>query len=145
MLKDINEKKACRFAAELLLPEEALAREIQDYCLGMEISNVSLMSFYQFSTIIIYLTVKYQLPLKAVIYRLAEEHYIENVDRYIKDYGFIKSYNPSIVSSPQEPYCRKLFWRLFPQYGINAVSIVSKKLTHNPFFRLCNLILTNIN
>ena len=91
MLKDINEKKACRFAAELLLPEEALAREIQDYCLGMEMSSVSLMSFYQFSTIIIYLTVKYQLPLKAVIYRLAEEHYIENVDRYIKDYGFIKS------------------------------------------------------
>ena len=68
-----------------------------------------------------------------------------NVKCYDLDYGFIKSYNPSIVSSPQEPYCRKLFWRLFPQYGINAVSIVSKKLTHNPFFRLCNLILTNIN
>ena len=49
------------------------------------------MSFYQFATIIIYIIVKYQVTLKAVIYRLAEEHYIENVDRYIKDYGFIKS------------------------------------------------------
>ena len=27
----MNEKKACRFAAELLLPEEALYREIQNY------------------------------------------------------------------------------------------------------------------
>lgn len=90
MLKDINEKKACRFAAELLLPEEALMHEIQDYCRGMEIPNISSMDFYQFSTIIIYLTVKFQLPLKAVIYRLAEEHYIDDVDRYIESYDFIK-------------------------------------------------------
>ena len=90
ILKDINEKKACRFAAELLLPEEALLHEIQDYCRGMEISSVSAMDFYQFSAIIIFLTVKYQMPLKAVIYRLSEEHYIDNIERYIEDYDFIK-------------------------------------------------------
>ena len=36
------------------------------------------------------LTIKYQLPLKAVIYRLHEEGYIENIDRFIKNYDVIK-------------------------------------------------------
>lgn len=36
------------------------------------------------------MTVKYQLPLKAVIYRLEDEHFIDNVNKYIENYGFIK-------------------------------------------------------
>ena len=32
ILKDVNEKKACRFAAVVLFPEEVLKREINDYC-----------------------------------------------------------------------------------------------------------------
>jgi len=68
-----------------------------------------------------------------------------NVEHYDLDYEFIKGYNPSVVDSPKEPYCRKLFWRLFPQHGITAVSIIRKKLTHNPFFRLYNKILTNFS
>lgn len=90
MLKDVNEICASRFAAELLLPEEALAREIRDYLKVMHIASVKKMKFGHYATLMIFLTVKYQMPLKAVIYRLAEEHYIDNVDKYIENYDFIK-------------------------------------------------------
>ena len=90
MLRDVNEKKACRFAAELLLPEDALAHEVQDYCRVKDISNMKAMDFNHFATLIIFLTIKYQMPLKAVIYRLAEERYIDNIDKYIDNYEFIK-------------------------------------------------------
>ena len=90
MLKDVNEKKACRFAAELLLPEDALSHETQEYCRIMNVKNVKQMDFNQIATLIIVLTVKYQMPLKAVIYRLAEENCIDNVDKYIENYDFIK-------------------------------------------------------
>ena len=76
-LKDINEMCASRFAAELLLPEEALLREIKDYLVNMKIPDTSKMTFHQYATLMIFLTVKYQMPLKAVIYRLAEEGYIK--------------------------------------------------------------------
>ena len=90
VLKDVNEKKACRFAAELLLPEEALLHEIQDYCRIMDIADMKTMDFNGFATLIIFLTVNYQMPLKAVIYRLAEEHYIDSIEKYIENYDFIK-------------------------------------------------------
>lgn len=90
MLKDVKEKKACRFAAEILLPEEALFREVRDFLRVMKVENIKTMGLAYFATLTISLTVKYEMPLKAVIYRLAEEHYIDNVDKYIKDYEFIK-------------------------------------------------------
>jgi len=90
MLKDVNEKKACRFAAEILLPEDALQREVRDFCRAMDIADMKVLDFNQFATLIIFLTVKYQMPLKAIIYRLAEEHYIESIDKYIENYDFIK-------------------------------------------------------
>lgn len=90
ILKDVNEKKACRFAAELLFPEEALKREINDYCRRLNIIEVKTLDFAQIASFIIIMTVKYQMPLKAVIYRLAEEKYIGNVKEYIENYDFIK-------------------------------------------------------
>lgn len=90
MLKDVNEMQACRFAAEILLPQEALQREVQDYLLAMNIASLKAMDFKDFASLIIVLTVKYQMPLKAVIYRFAEEHYIDNVNKYIENYEFIK-------------------------------------------------------
>lgn len=89
LLKDVNEKKACRFAAELLLPEEALYREIQNY---RRIYNKSKkeMTFEDYATLMIFLTVRYQMPLKAVIYRLYEEQYITDINRFIENYDFIK-------------------------------------------------------
>ena len=89
MLKDVNEMKACRFAAELLLPEEAILREIQDYLrLNNKIKRD--LDFRDFGAMIIFLTIKYQIPLKAVIYRFYEEHYINDIDEFIKNYEFIK-------------------------------------------------------
>ena len=90
MLKDVNEKKACRFAAEILFPEESLNREIRDYCRKFGVAKFNLLDFNQVASFIILMTVKYQMPLKAVIYRLEEEHFIENEKRYIENYKFIK-------------------------------------------------------
>lgn len=90
VLRDVNEKRACRFAAEILLPEEALLHEVQDYCRAMNIPDMKAIGFDRFAALIIFLTVKYQMPVKAVIYRLAEEHYIDSIDRYIENYDFIK-------------------------------------------------------
>ena len=90
ILKDVNEKKACRFAAELLFPEEVLKREIIDYCRRLNIKEVKTLDFAQIASFIIVMTVKYQMPLKAVIYRMAEEKYIGNVKEYIENYDFIK-------------------------------------------------------
>lgn len=89
MLKDVNEMKASRFAAELLLPEEAISREIQDY-LRLKNMRREKLDFGDFAAMIIVLTVRYQIPLKAVIYRFYEEHYIDNIDKFIKNYNFIK-------------------------------------------------------
>ncbi len=83
------EKCASRFAAELLLPETALENEIEYYKVKFNLQS-EVFSFVDYATIAIILTVKYQLPLKAVIYRLAEEKYIDGVERYIEEYDFIK-------------------------------------------------------
>ncbi len=90
MLKDVNEMMACRFAAEMLLPEEALSREVQDFSRAMAIPDMKDMDFNCFAVLAIFLTVKYQMPLKAVIYRLAEEHYMDDIEKYIENYEFIK-------------------------------------------------------
>lgn len=90
MLKDVNGKRACRFAAGILFPEEALNHEIRDYCRDLQVVDFKSLDFNQVASFIIVMTVKYQLPLKAVIYRLEEEHFIDNVKKYIENYGFIK-------------------------------------------------------
>ena len=88
-LKDVNEMKASRFAAELLLPEEAISREIQDYLCLKNMSREKL-DFGDYAAMIIVLTVKYQIPLKAVIYRFYEEQHIRDIDEFIENYEFIK-------------------------------------------------------
>lgn len=97
MLKDVNEKKASRFAAELLLPEEALKREIKLYCRIVGSPDLKHADPEGLATFIVSLTIKYQMPLKAVIYRLAEEGYIDNVDAYIENYEFIKTVSKNII------------------------------------------------
>lgn len=90
MLKDVNEMCASRFAAELLLPEEALKREVQDYLRAIQSFPNGTVKIYDYAPLIIFLTMKYQMPLKAVIFRLAEENYVNDVERYIKNYDFMK-------------------------------------------------------
>ncbi len=89
-LKDTNEKCACRFAAELLLPDEALKKEIDIYLRRSGAEDIKEVSFSDCAGFIMLLTIIYELPLKAVIYRLVEEGYIDNENQYIKEYDFIK-------------------------------------------------------
>ncbi|MCD8150150.1 MAG: ImmA/IrrE family metallo-endopeptidase [Clostridiales bacterium] len=91
LLKSVNEKCASRFAAELLLPEGALNREYSIWSERTAFHGKKSMGFHEYAAFIIYLTVKYAIPLKAVIYRLAEEDYINNIDKYIENYDFIKT------------------------------------------------------
>ena len=89
-LSSVNEKRASRFAAEFLLPEEALRAEKKVFKKRMPGKRNQEMFFEDYAIFSIYLTLKYQLPLKAVIYRLYEEHYIDKIDEYIQNYQFIK-------------------------------------------------------
>ena len=82
-----REQKASRFAAEFLLPEEALRSEVK------RISTLPKTDFnnINFVSVLCYmLSINYGLPLKAVIYRLYEEGYINNVKVYDDNYDFIK-------------------------------------------------------
>lgn len=90
MLKDVNEKKACRFAAELLLPKGAIEQDVYTLFKTLGTTTVDKIGFNEFASFIIFLTMKYQMPLKAVIYRLSEEGYIKDIDQYIVNYEFIK-------------------------------------------------------
>ncbi|MCI9314242.1 MAG: ImmA/IrrE family metallo-endopeptidase [Lachnospiraceae bacterium] len=90
-LMSINEKRASRFAAEFLLPEEALRNEIKFHHKRLKNAGLEIDPFTEYSSIAVILTIKYEMPLKAVIYRLYEEGYIDDISRYIADYNFLKS------------------------------------------------------
>lgn len=91
-LKNVNEKKASRFAAELLLPEEALKYEMKNLRKQLKISGQGNLSFAEYAAIAACLTLKYEMPLKAVIYRLYEEGYIDDIKFYIENYEFLKNF-----------------------------------------------------
>jgi len=59
-------------------------------------------------------------------------------------YDSIIENNKSIVFSARKPYCRKLFWELFPNEGLNAVTIINEKIKTNIIFRVYNKIQTHI-
>jgi len=89
-LNSIIEKKASRFAAEILLPEEALSREIRFYKNKYAWFEKKECEFEEYAYLSMVLTLKYQLPLKAVIYRLHEEKYLSNIKKFIDNYSVIK-------------------------------------------------------
>ena len=85
---DKEEIKANRFAAEFLLPEEALKDEVNSFSkfidgkfLNAPIARQIVFCFY--------LTTKYSIPLKAVMYRLREES-ISNTDYLLNHYEDVK-------------------------------------------------------
>lgn len=90
-LENVNEKKASRFAAEILLPEEALRYEVKMFKRRIGRAGEEKLFFEEYAALSMCLTIKYQLPLKAVIYRLYEELYIDDINEYIQNYSFIKS------------------------------------------------------
>ena len=56
----------------------------------MEANSINDVGFGELSALIIFLTIKYQMPLKAVIYRFQEENYLKNINDFIENYEFIK-------------------------------------------------------
>lgn len=90
-LNSKSEKKASRFAAELLLPEEALRNEIRLFKSQNDWNDKKKIAFEEYAVLSMILTIKYQLPLKAAIYRLHEDGYINNIDEFIENYDVIKS------------------------------------------------------
>ena len=88
-LSNVTEKRASRFAAELLLPDNALSSEIYSYCIFIK-KKPTKLTYSEIAALAIMLTLKYQMPLKAVIYRLFEEQHIKSIDKYIQSYDFIK-------------------------------------------------------
>lgn len=85
---DKEEIKANRFAAEFLLPEEALKSELESYEKFQEkFDDLPLPKQIVFC---FKLVVKYALPLKAVLYRLREEHFL-TTDFLIDHYNDVKS------------------------------------------------------
>ena len=81
--------RASRFAAELLLPENALKDYVEN-SLNQDVATFKNLDFDKTASVIMLITIKYQIPLKAVKYRLYEEHYIDCIDDYIDNYDFIK-------------------------------------------------------
>ena len=58
------------------------------------------------------------------------------------DYELSIEFNKSVENSASEPYCRRIFWKLFSVEGLNAVTIINKKLKKNIVFRLYNKMRT---
>lgn len=86
-----NEKeeiKANRFAAEFLLPEEALRNELKIFLQFSE-GKFQTTPLYRQIAFCFVLVAKYCLPLKAVLYRLKEEN-ISNTDYLLKHYEDVK-------------------------------------------------------
>ena len=101
---DKEEIKANRFAAEFLLPEEALNSEkiqLLKYQDSFEKLPLAKQILFCFS-----LVVKYSLPLKAVIYRLKEEN-ITNTDFLIEHYDEVKKILLEVFG--EYPYIKELY------------------------------------
>ncbi len=102
---DKEEIKANRFAAEFLLPEEALKDEVNSFSkfidgkfLNAPIARQIVFCFY--------LTTKYSIPLKAVMYRLREEN-ISNTDYLLNHYEDVKQL--LIDFSKSETHVKELY------------------------------------
>ena len=85
---DKEEIKANRFAAEFLLPEEALRNELKAFLQFVEGKFLTTTLHKQIAFCFI-LVIKYCIPLKAVLYRLKEEN-ISNTDYLLKHYDDVK-------------------------------------------------------
>lgn len=88
--EDKSDQKANRFAAEFLLPEAALKKEIEGFLLASGKMNLKDVEMGAIAVLSYILTVHYGMPLKAVLIRLFEEGYLKDIDSYLANYGFIK-------------------------------------------------------
>lgn len=117
---DIEEIKANRFAAEFLLPEEALKRELEDffkYYPDFEDAPLHKQILFCF-----FIVEKYTIPLKATFYRLKEEK-ITSTDFLLEHYDDVKTILLDIVKdiprtkelySKRNNYIREPLYDLIP-------------------------------
>ena len=92
-LKTVSEQKASRFAAELLLPAEALRDEVDRFLGITNMKKSADIGVSLWAAICILLVEKYEIPLKAVIFRLYEEGLIKKkpYDNIMQNYDFLKA------------------------------------------------------
>lgn len=90
-LQNVTEQKASRFAAEFLLPTNALINDLDALRTNLKIKKISTCSCEDLAIITIALSVKYEMPLKAILYRLCEEGYVSDINKTMKQYSYIKS------------------------------------------------------
>ena len=87
---DMEEVKANRFAAELLLPSKALKNEIELFVKYTNSSDLGSLKINELALFLFRLTKLYSLPLKAVMYRLKEEKLYEDIDFLMANYDILK-------------------------------------------------------
>lgn len=85
-----SDQKANRFAAEFLLPEVALKKEVEGFLLAFEKTNPKDVEMGEVAVLSYVLTIRYGMPLKAVLFRLFEEGYLKDINSYLENYGFLK-------------------------------------------------------
>lgn len=88
--KEKSEQKASRFAAEFLLPDEALKRHINKWFELIKKEKIKDADLQEIAVLCYLLTIKFGLPLKAVLFRLCEEEYIDDIGQYLSNYNFLK-------------------------------------------------------
>lgn len=88
--KEKSEQKASRFAAEFLLPDEALKKHINKWFEYIKKEKIKDADLQEIVALCYLLTIKFGLPLKAVLFRLREEEYIDDIGQYLSNYNFLK-------------------------------------------------------
>lgn len=88
-MKNKNEQKASRFAAEFLLPDEALRINVEEWS-GIFNMDWKKNDLIHWSIFCCKVAIRYCIPLKALLYRLCEEGYINDISKYLSNYAFIK-------------------------------------------------------
>lgn len=89
-LKQKKEQAASRFAAEFLLPEEALKKHVDKILITEEKKDFKELKFPNIVALSCALSIVYCIPLKAVLYRLHEENYLTDIESYLTNYQFMK-------------------------------------------------------
>jgi Zn-dependent peptidase ImmA (M78 family) len=142
-LKDKMEQKASRFAAEFLLPEEALRIEVDDFLTLYNVNELDKVDFADIAILCYKLTIRYCLPLKAVIIRLYEERLIgpQKFSHMITNYRFIKdtfitantraSRQIKELVSTDNPYLPEILYDLIPiafNHGFVSLDKIEKDI-----------------
>jgi len=87
---DREEIKANRFAAEFLLPQAALENERDVFFRYINTETFDSLPIEKQAVFLFNLTIKYSLPLKAVLYRLREENICGCIDDLMNYYPVLK-------------------------------------------------------